>query len=267
MSSLTVNVKAFRINLRKKLLEEAEEPVAKEAPINIYINNSHAVRLFASPNHLKELSIGWLLSQGIIKSIEEIREIKVKGSNVKVKCNGKVEARIKAAKISKTIDTSCGSTNENFYFLLDRISKPIIKSEYKVGAEEILRFINTLNRMSKVFKTTGGTHSAAIFEDGKLIAFAEDVGRHNAVDKVIGMAALGKTDFSKSVLVSSGRQPANMVLKAARVGIPIIASIAAPIYSGIEAARKTGVTLICFARGQRMNIYSNPERVKIKFRG
>jgi len=119
--------------------------------------------------------------------------------------------------------------------------------------------------MSKVFKTTGGTHSAAIFENGKLIAFAEDVGRHNAVDKVIGMAALGKTDFSKSVLVSSGRQPANMVLKAARVGIPIIASIAAPIYSGIEAARKTGVTLICFVRGQRINVYSNPERVEIKF--
>jgi len=78
MSSLTVNVRAFRINLRKKLVEEAEEPVAKEASINIYINNSHVVTLFASPNHLKELGIGWLLSQGIIESIEEIREIKVR---------------------------------------------------------------------------------------------------------------------------------------------------------------------------------------------
>ena len=218
MSSLTVNVKAFRINLRKELVEEAEEPIAKEAPINLYINNSYVITLFASPNHLKELSIGWLLSQGIIKSIEEIREIKVRKNDVKIKCSGKVEARIKAAKISRIINTSCGSTNENFHFLLDRISKPLIRSEYKVRAEEILRFINTLNRMSKVFKTTGGAHSAAIFENGKLVAFAEDVGRHNAVDKVIGMAALRKTDFSKSVLVSSGRQPANMVLKAARVG-------------------------------------------------
>lgn len=264
MKSLTVSLKVLRVNLRKKLLEEAEEPVAKEAPINIYVNNNHVVTLFASPTNLKELGVGWLLSQGIIKSIEEIHEINVRKNNVKVKCSSRAEIRVKASKISKTIDTSCGSTEENFHLLIDRISKPTVRSEYKVDAEKILRFVNTLNRMSKVFRATGGTHSAAIFEDGKLVAFAEDVGRHNAVDKVIGIAAFKQTDFSKSVLVSSGRQPANMVLKAARVGIPIVVSIAAPLNSGVEAAKKTGTTLVCFARGKRMNIYSNPERIEVK---
>ena len=266
MSSLTVNVKVFRINLRKKLVKEEEEPVAKEVPINIYINNRHIVTLFASPSYPKELSVGWLLSQGIIKSIDKILEIKVKGSKVKVRCDSKVETRIKAVKTSKIIDTSCGSTNENFHSLIDRISKPTVKSEYKVEAKEILRFITTLNRMSKIFRATGGTHSAAIFEDGKLVAFAEDVGRRNAVNKVIGIAALRKINFSRSVLVSSGRQAADMVLKAARVGIPIITSIAAPLYSGVEVAKKTGITLICFARGQRMNVYSNPERIEVRLK-
>jgi len=120
--------------------------------------------------------------------------------------------------------------------------------------------------MSKIFRATGGTHSAAIFEDGKLVAFAEDVGRRNAVNKVIGIAALRKINFSRSVLVSSGRQAADMVLKAARVGIPIITSIAAPLYSGVEVAKKTGITLICFARGQRMNVYSNPERIEVRLK-
>ncbi|RLI21865.1 formate dehydrogenase accessory sulfurtransferase FdhD [Candidatus Bathyarchaeota archaeon] len=263
MNSLTVNVKILRLNLREKLVEEREEPVAKEIPVNIYVNKTHAATLFASPNYLKELGIGWLLGQGIIKSVDEISEVQVKENNVVVKYMGDVEARIKAAKTLKIIDTSCGSTSEEFGFLIDRISKPMVKSKYKVSAEEILHFIKRLNSLSEVFRVTGGTHSAAIFEDEKLVAFAEDVGRHNAVDKVVGMAALKKADFSRCVLVSSGRQPANMVLKAARVGIPIVASIASPLHSGVEAAKKTGVTLVCFVRGQRMNIYSNPERIEI----
>ena len=247
MNLLTVNVKALRINLRKKLIEEVEEAIARETSIKIYVNDNHLVTLFASPSQLKELAIGWLLSQGIIKSVDEINEVKVEEGIVKIKCTSKIETRIKLAKASK-------------------IPKLIVKLKYKVKAEEILRLANMLNRLSKVFKVTGGTHSAAIFEDGKLAAFAEDVGRHGAVDKAIGIAALRKADLSKSILVSSGRQPAGMVLKAAHVGIPIVASIAAPLDSGVEVAKKTGITLICFVRRQRMNIYSNPERVEVEFK-
>jgi len=248
MNLLTVNVKALRINLRKKLIEEVEEAIARETSIKIYVNDNHLVTLFASPSQLKELAIGWLLSQGIIKSVDEMSEVKVEEDTVKIKCISKIETRIKLAKASK-------------------IPKLIVKSKYKVKAEEILRSVDMLNRLSKVFKVTGGAHSAAIFEDGKLVAFAEDVSRHSAVDKAIGVAALRKADFSKSILVSSGRQPADMILKAAHIGIPIVASIAAPLDSGVKAAEKTGITLICFVRRQRMNIYSNPERVEVEFKG
>jgi len=248
MNLLTVNVKALRINLRKKLIEEVEEAIARETSIKIYVNDNHLVTLFASPSQLKELAIGWLLSQGIIKSVDEISEVEVEEDTVKIKCVSKIETRMKLAEASK-------------------IPKLIVKSKYRVKAEEILRLADMLNRLSRVFKVTGGTHSAAIFEDGKLVAFAEDAGRHSAVDKAIGIAALRKADFSKSILVSSGRQPADMILKAAHVGIPIVASIAAPLDSGVEAAKKTGITLIGFVRRQRMNIYSNPERVEVEFKG
>lgn len=240
-----------------------DELIAVEAPVNIYVNDQHVVTLFSLPTQLKELGVGWVLSQAIVKSINGITDVEVRENNVKISCSCKAEARIKAAGIMKVVDSSCGSTIEDFLFLIDRMIKPFVNSDYRVRAETILRFVKVLNEKSTLFKLTGGTHSAAIFHEEKLIAFAEDVGRHNAVDKVIGAAAEKKVDFSKCAIASSGRQPANMVLKAARVGIPIVASIAAPIASGVDAALKTGVTLICFVRGQRMNVYSSPERVKM----
>ncbi|MDH5450783.1 MAG: formate dehydrogenase accessory sulfurtransferase FdhD [Candidatus Bathyarchaeota archaeon] len=263
MLSPSVEAKVKKINLREKSVKFVDELIAVEAPVNIYVNDQRAVTLFSLPTQLKELGIGWLLSQAIVKLIDEIISVQVKENNVKISCSSKIETRIKAAKTMRIVDSPCGSTKEDFLFLIDRMTKPFVNSDYGVKAEKILQFVKILNEKSALFKLTGGTHSAAIFHEGKLVAFAEDIGRHNAVDKVIGAAAEKKVEFSKCVIVSSGRQPANMVLKAARVGIPIVASIAGPVYSGVDVAIKTGVTLICFARGQRMNVYSYPERVEV----
>jgi len=263
MLTPSIEAKVKKINLREKSVKFVDEPIAVEAPVNLYVNGQHAVTLFSLPTQLKELGIGWLLSQAIARSIDEIISVQVKENNVKISCNGKVETRMKTAKTMRIVDSSCGSTIEDFLFLIDRMTKPFASSDYVVKAEEILQFVKVLNEKSALFKLTGGTHSAAIFHEEKLGAFAEDIGRHNAVDKVIGAAAEKKVEFSKCVIVSSGRQPANMVLKAARVGIPIVASIAGPVYSGVDVAIKTGVTLICFVRGQRMNVYSYPERVEV----
>ena len=263
MLSPSVEAKVKKINLHEKSVKFADELIAVEAPANVYVNDQHVVTLFSLPTQLKELGIGWLLSQAIVRSIDEIISVQVKENNVKISCSSKVETRIKAAKTMGIVDSSCGSTIDDFLFLIDRIAKPFVNSDYGVKAERILQFVKVLNEKSALFKLTGGTHSAAIFHEETLVAFAEDIGRHNAVDKVIGAAAEKKAEFSKCVIVSSGRQPANMVLKAARVGIPIVASIAGPVYSGVDVAIKTGVTLICFVRGQRMNVYSYPERVEV----
>jgi formate dehydrogenase accessory protein FdhD len=119
-----------------------------------------------------------------------------------------------------------------------------------------------LNEISDNFKRTGGTHAAAIFKpNGELIFGTEDISRHVALDKVIGKALLGKIDLRETFLVSTGRLASDMVVKAVYVGIPIVASIAAPLSSGIQLAEATGVTLVGFVRGERMNIYSYPERI------
>lgn len=261
MVPTSVNVKVTRVNLRERKTETVEEPVATEVPVSIYVNDEHVVTLFALPSQVEELAVGWLLDQGILSSLDEILEIRIKENRVMVWAHENVRMRVRAAGVVKIVDSACGSV-EDFTRLLDRVDVPRVDSSYKIEARQILRFIRTLGERAVLYRLTGGTHSAAIFLEEKLVAFSEDVGRHNAVDKVIGIAAKSEVDFSRCVLVSSGRQPADMVLKAARVGIPIVASIAGPIHSGVLAASKTGVTLVCFARGGRMNIYSHPERIE-----
>jgi FdhD protein len=109
---------------------------------------------------------------------------------------------------------------------------------------------------------TGGAHTASLVDaNGRLMYKALDIGRHNAIDKVVGMAVLNGDDLSKMFLVSSGRQPAGMVTKAARAGIPLVISKAAPVSSGIDSARRANVTLCCFATSEKMKVFSVPERI------
>jgi formate dehydrogenase accessory protein FdhD len=137
-----------------------------------------------------------------------------------------------------------------------------VKSNYTVNATKIVQMMQKIEE-SALFRSTGGVHVAALFEDKQFIGLAEDIGRHNSIDKVIGRGILAKVNFHNSVLISSGRQPADMILKAVRMGIPIVVSRAAPIRSGIIAADKNGITLVCFVRGQRMNIYTHQKRIQI----
>jgi formate dehydrogenase accessory protein FdhD len=156
------------------------------------------------------------------------------------------------------IISACGGQSP--YQYSGKLSK--VKSSLKVKAETILEGVSRLNLIAEAFRKTGGVHAAAIYKnDGVLVAFAEDVGRHNAVDKAIGHAALGKADFNMCFLTLSGRLTGDIVRKAASVGIPIVASLAAAIDSGISVAKDADLTLIGFVRGKRMNVYNLPERI------
>lgn len=242
--------------------EKKADYVAEESPFHIFVNKKRYATIMCSPLNLKELTVGHLLTAGIIKSEEEIEEISLKNYGVcQVKLKPKINLRIrlKASRLySRIILSACGSTAPHTF--VGKISK--VTSKMKVKAQLIRECVNRLNVAAETFKKTGGVHVAAIYKsDGTIVAFAEDVGRHNAVDKAVGTAALNKTDPSDCFLALSGRLTADIVLKAARAKIPIVASIAAALDSGIEAAKQTNITLIGFVRGNRMNIYNAPERI------
>jgi FdhD protein len=198
----------------------------------------------------------------MIGSIGEIEKINFKNEGiceVTLKSNIDLDRRLKRVKnLSRIILSACGGPYQPSKRL------PKIKSNLKIKAEVIQNCVNKLNFIAETFRQTGGVHAAAIYEsDGILIAFAEDVGRHNAVDKVIGLGALSKTDFSRCFLTLSGRLTGDIVSKAAMVGLPIVASLAAAVDSGINIANDVDLTLIGFVRGKRMNVYNLPERIII----
>lgn len=257
---LMVKILKVDISMGKSL--KMDDYVAEEKPLHIFLNRTHYATILCSPSNLKELALGHALTEGIIKSTEEIEKIGFKGEStchVKLKPKVEVEKRLRLSKhFSRIIFSACGSTSP--YKPRFKLAK--IKSDLTVKAETILKCVNNLNFIAETFRKTGGVHAAAIYEgSGNLLAFAEDVGRHNAVDKAIGISALAKADFGRCFLVLSGRLTGDIVLKAARVGIPIVASLAAAIDSGIAIAKDADLTLIGFVRGKRMNIYNFPERI------
>ena len=252
-------VEVTRINVATSETRKVKDYVAEEKPLHIFLNKNHYVTIFCSPQNLKELAVGHALSEGLVKSIEEIEKINLDEAicEVTLKSNIDLDKRLKHLKnFSRIIVSACGGP----YQPSEKLSK--IKSNLRVKAEIIQNCVNKLNFIAETFRKTGGVHAAAIYEsDGKLKAFAEDVGRHNAVDKVIGLVALNKSDFSKCFLALSGRLTGDIASKAARVSLPIVASLAAAVDSGINIAKEADLTLIGFVRGKRMNIYNCEKRI------
>ena len=258
-------VEIIRINIETGEVKKAMDFVAEERPLHLFVNRTFWATIQCSPMDLKEMAIGHLLSEGVLKSIEEIDHVDLKESegrcDVNLKPGINAQDRVKLSKLhQRVITTACGSASPYLY----TGKTPKVSSNVVVRANVIFDSVNLLNFKAVGFRQTGGLHVAAIYtEDGSLIALAEDVGRHNAVDKVIGMAALAKTDFSCCFLALSGRMSGDVAFKSAKVGLPIVASLSAALSSGIATALLTKLTLAGFVRGKRMNIYTNPDRIAI----
>jgi FdhD protein len=256
-------VEIVKLDVSTKTSKKMMDYVAEEMPLHLFVNTTYWATILCSPSNLRELAVGHLLSEGILKSTAEIEEVNLKEREnccyVKLKAEVNVENRLKISRLhARVISSACGSASPYQYS-----PKPAkVKSNLTVKAEIIFNSVNQLNFKAELFRQTGGVHAAAIYKaDGSLVALAEDVGRHNAVDKVIGMAALNQTDFGECFLASSGRLSGDIVFKAAKVGLPIVASLATALDSGIAMAEVAHLTLAGFVRGKRMNIYAFPERI------
>jgi len=256
-----------RIDVATNKMEQKTDYVAEENPLHLFLNETHYVTILCLPTALKELAVGYLLSEGVLKSLDEIRQIRFgKGGEcrVRLKPDIDIEKRVSVSQpFTRLVLSACGSPD---YWplskLIDRLEFGKVPLGLKVKAKVILEGVRRLNTLAETFRKTGGVHIAALYSpEGEIMTYAEDVGRHNAVDKVIGTAALKRLDFNTVFLASSGRLTGDIVLKAARMKIPIIASMTAAVNSGVEAAQRTGVTLIGFVRGTRMNVYTFPERI------
>ena len=258
-------IRVSRVNVSEKTVETKTDFVAEEAPLHIFLNKRHYGTILCSPAQQKEMVIGHLLSEGVLKSTDEIQSLHLKSDGkclLTLKSDIEAEARISNSnRFSRLIVSACGSPE---YRSLSEVMKEISKLEstLKVDAKIVFQSVQSLNTIAENFRKTGGVHVAAIYnKEGKLQALAEDVGRHNAVDKVIGAAAIQNMNLNNMFLTLSGRLTGDLVIKAARLKIQIVGSLSAAISSGLDTAELTNVTLVGFVRGKRMNVYTAKERI------
>ncbi len=242
-------------------IEETADQIASEVGFTLNVNDNQVVTLLCTPAELDAMAIGFLLSEGILKDLESLLDVQVDEKNFTVSVTlAHLPDDIDATFHKKTITSGCGR-GITFTDTASLKNLPPNKTLITVSPEEIQNLLKEFRSISELFMQTGGVHSAALADRQKIHLFAEDIGRHNAVDKLIGKAFLAGIPVEDKILLSSGRISGEIMTKVIRNRIPIMISRTAPTCMAITYAEDHGITLIGFARGNRMNIYTHPQRI------
>ena len=248
-------------------LEYLHDDLTIEEPLEIRIGDKPLATTMRTPGRDEELAAGFLLSEAIVCDRSAIAAISATGENqVVVRIAQGTKPKLNAAQRFGTISSSCGLCGKTTVDIIRQNFPAIRSTDIRIDTETLLLLPETLRNAQSDFARTGGLHAAGIFDfDGKLKIAREDVGRHNAVDKVVGRAFLdGLLPLEKHLLLVSGRASFEIVQKALAAGIPIVAAVSAPSSLAVEFARDSNQTLIGFLRPPSFNIYSHIERVVLE---
>jgi len=255
-------VKGFtilRVNEQGK--SEVEDVVAKEFPFTIILDNQELVTLLCTPKDLKYLAIGFLSSEGLIKNKGEIRKIILDERRGVVRVETEGDKEVERELLFKRLITSGCGRGAAFYSAADTTKQARVESQMKISAREVFALAKDFQLRSQVYRATGGVHSAALCDTKGILIVAEDIGRHNAIDKIFGECMLKDIPTDDRIIITSGRMSSEIVLKIAKRNIPILVSKSAPTDLAVDLAADLGVTLIGFVRGRRMNVYTDGWRV------
>jgi len=231
--------------------EEIEDSIAVEKRLKVAINGKDFITLYCTPLMVKELITGLFLTEGIFTEIPLEMSI-VYGKEIMVD--------ITAAGDFSTEDITTSRRVAGITFEKKRNLEKV-KDDFSLGAKALWNVFEEFQGKSDLFSLTGCFHIAALSDGETILVFAEDIGRHNAVDKVIGYSILNEISFKNKLMLVSCRLSSEIISKCSRWGIPIVASRAAATNLAIEIAETSGITLIGFVRGENMNIYTNPLRI------
>jgi FdhD protein len=232
--------------------------VPTEAMVTLHVNGQPLVRLICTPTQLKDLALGFLFNEGLIEALDDVAVAELCGDGEGV--DVWLEHDIERPEV-RTITSGCsgGTTFEAF-----RRSHHPVESGLVITAEEITVLMERLADAASLYRRAGGVHTAALAlpeRDGPLACVAEDVGRHNTLDKIAGACLREGMSTRGGVLLSSGRISSEMVSKAARMGVPVVVSRTSPTSLSIELAQAWRIALVGYTRRRSFRVYAGEERV------
>ena len=262
MKESSVDAQKIIRRRRDGAFEYSPDDLTIEEPLEIRIGRKTLAITMRTPGHDDEIAAGFLLSEAIVRGRDQIVSISPASDNrVIVELAG--EVKLNSTKRFGTISSSCGLCGKTSIEAIRQNFAPIRATDLRIDIETLLSLPEKLRKAQSDFARTGGIHAAGIFDaKGELKIAREDIGRHNAVDKVIGRALLdGLVPLQSHLLLVSGRASFEIIQKALAAGIPIVAAVSAPSSLAVEFARDSNQTLIGFLRPPSFNIYSHIERV------
>lgn len=259
MANQTKELNIIQFNSGEKSVKK--DFIVKEIPFTILVNGQEIVTLLCSPDKLEYLAVGFLLSEGLIKSDTQIKSVNLgkDGHYANVELDGDFQVPQDFFR-KRLISSGCGR-GSSFYNPRDALDYEPINSDIQISYKQVTDLMRQFQEKSSLFKKTGGVHSAALCNLGEIEIFTEDIGRHNAIDKIFGQCLLKGISTEDKVILTSGRISSEILIKVAKGKIPIIISRAAPTDLAVGLAEKMRVTLIGFVRGKRMNIYTHSLRI------
>lgn len=246
--------------VREDVPKKVKDVVIKEQPLTIFVNGYELVTLMTLPDKFKELAVGFLISEGILKDVSEIEDMQLSQKNtiIKIELNKKIEINLYK---KRTLTSGCGK-GITFTNLKDCAAQGINDDNFTMLSQSINSLMTVMQKEAELFDRTGGTHTAALSNGNKLLYIIEDIGRHNTIDKIIGKSYLEDINLKNKAVLTSGRVSSEIIIKVAKQQIPVLISRSAPTSAAVEIAKEKNITLIGFTRGKRYNIYNDPNRVK-----
>ena len=242
-----------------KKWEHFDAETIVEAPVSLTVNGQVWLTFMCTPVNLEALSLGFLYNEGILQSMDEVEDVRVceHGDNVDVWLNHAVE---QPTSWRRTSGCTGGVT------AVDLLARPDVSfrgDQPRLSPETIGQIVELLFASQTLYRETGGVHTSALSDGEKIILVAEDIGRHNTLDKIAGLSLLNHLWPENRVLITTGRISSEMLQKAARLQAPILISRTSPSSLSIEMAERYGITLIGYARTHRFNVYSNGQRLDL----
>lgn len=266
---MTITDTSFTQNLIVKRFEQGsaadrEEKVVAERSISLFVNGNETIRLMALPDQIEELVTGYLFSECVIDKNEDVVQLQFNPAAMSVEVRLAEHIQPVFNDKIRSVTTGCGRGLTFISALNSRFFKPAT-AETTISPQTVIELMRKLQRKSPLFHDTGGVHSAAVAVADEILHSADDIGRHNAVDKVLGWLIrsdrLTRETENSGMLLTTGRLSSEIVTKTARGRFAFLISPSAPTSGAVQLAGDLGITLIGFARGERFNVYTRSERV------